>query len=502
MSSLLELKNGSDIRGIALPTEKHSAKLTTEAITAIGWGLIHWFRTQKSGPLVVGIGRDSRISGPALATSLKKVFATQNITVLDFGLATTPAMFMATQFPEFACDFALMLTASHLPYYYNGVKVFSQKGGAEKQDIEAILTNTTPLATVAGGTIRKADLLPTYSKFLVDKIRENVAADVLDPQKPLKGLQILVDAGNGAGGFFAQQVLQPLGADTTGSQFLEPDGHFPNHIPNPDNQEAITSIRNAVLNHEADLGIIFDTDVDRSGVITKSGKILNRNNLIAVLSRILLTESPNAVIVTNSPTSDHLKAFIEALGGRQVRYLSGYRNVINKAIALNEQGIDCPLAIETSGHAAFRENYFLDDGAYVIAKILSLLPTLQETGQTLDDLIADLKQPAEVLEVRLPLQTAEPRLLGEQIIEDFFAYVDTVPSWQVNLENEEGIRISMKSSDGSGWFLLRMSLHEPLLVLQIENDEIGHLPTICKKLVHFFRNYPQVELTPLKASAN
>jgi phosphomannomutase len=218
--------------------------------------------------------------------------------------------------------------------------------------------------------------------------------------QPLKGLKIIVDAGNGAGGYFAEKVLQPLGADTTGSQFLEPDGHFPNHIPNPDNKEAMASIQAAVLANHADLGVIFDTDVDRSAVVTKSGDVLNRNNLIAILSRIVLDEYPQTSIVTNSPTSDHLKSFIEQLGGKQVRYISGYRNVINKAIALNASGIDCQLAIETSGHAAFKENYFLDDGAYVIAKILMLLPKLQQQQLTLDELIADLNQPAETQEIR------------------------------------------------------------------------------------------------------
>ena len=120
----------------------------------------------------------------------------------------------------------------------------------------------------------------------------------------------------------------------------------------------MASITEAVLREQADLGIIFDTDVDRSAVVTKSGQPLNRNNMIAVLSKIVLSEHPAASIVTNSPTSTHLKTFIESLGGHQVRYISGYRNVINKAIALNEKGINAQLAIETSGHAAFKENYF------------------------------------------------------------------------------------------------------------------------------------------------
>lgn len=195
----------------------------------------------------------------------------------------------------------------------------------------------------------------------------------------------------------------------------------------------------------------FDTDVDRSGVITKSGKILNRNNLIAVLSRILLTESPNAVIVTNSQL-DHLKAFIEALAV-STSSLSFRLSQCNKqSYCFKRTRNRLPISHRNQWSRGISRKLFLDDGAYVIAKILSLLPTLQETGQTLDDLIADLKQPAEVLEVRLPLQTAEPRLLGEQIIEDFFAYLTPSLVGKLIRENEEGIRISLKSSDGSGWF--------------------------------------------------
>ena len=186
------------------------------------------------------------------------------------------------------------------------------------------------------------------------KIRQGIGTN---EEKPLAGLKIIVDAGNGAGGFLLKSIAAARGRYEW-LAILEPDGHFPNHIPNPDNKEAMASIREAVLREQADLGIIFDTDVDRSAVVTKSGEPLNRNNMIAVLSKIILAEHPGTRIVTNSPTSNHLKTFIEALGGQQVRYISGYRNVINKAIELNEAGLDTQLAIETSGHAAFKENFF------------------------------------------------------------------------------------------------------------------------------------------------
>ncbi|TCD46070.1 phosphomannomutase/phosphoglucomutase [Streptococcus sp. X16XC17] len=498
MTELAQLQNGSDIRGVAIATDEWAVNLTPDAVKQIAAGLVSWLRVAneeayQAGHLTIGVGRDSRLSGPDLAQVLTDQLQAQGVDVIDFGLATTPAMFMATQYEEFSCDAGVMITASHLPYYFNGIKIFSKNGGAEHEDIDYILEHTDQNDNGGTGHIGKADILTPYSADLVGKIRKGSGVAT---NQPLAGMKIIVDAGNGAGGFFAERVLTELGADTSGSQFLEPDGTFPNHIPNPDNKEAMASIQAAVLKEKADLGIIFDTDVDRAAVVTSQGEILNRNNLIAILSQIALSEHPGTSIVTNSPTSDHLKDFIEKLGGKQIRYISGYRNVINRAIEANEAGVDCQLAIETSGHAAFKENYFLDDGTYAAAKILMLLPKLAQKDQTVDDLIADLKQPVETQEVRFKLETPDYKKLGRQIIEDLGNY--PVEGFVFNPENEEGIRFTLKEPFGQGWFLLRMSLHEPLLVLQIENDQLGFMPTVLKELHTFLANYPHVNQSKLE----
>lgn len=499
---LKALQNGSDIRGIAITTENGEANLTPEAVAAISKGLVSWLRSSneaafQAGKLKVGIGHDSRLSGPDMQRVLVDSLVQQGIDVIDFGLATTPAMFMATQFPEFACDASVMLTASHLPYYFNGIKVFSGKGGAEKSDIFYILTHTDDNNNGRQGQVVKADLITPYAADMVKKIRKGMHTSA---EHPLKDMKIIVDAGNGAGGFFAEKVLAVLGADTSGSQFLEPDGHFPNHIPNPDNKAAMASIQAAVLREQADLGVIFDTDVDRSAVVAKNGEVINRNNLIAVLSSIALSEHPGTRIVTNSPTTNHLKKFIEAKGGIQVRYISGYRNVINKAIELNAAGLDCQLAIETSGHAAFKENYFLDDGAYVIAKILMLLPKLKEEGRSIDELIEELQQPAETIEFRFKLAGKNFRELGEKVIAELPGYLKGKGGFVLDPENEEGIRFSVEEPYGSGWFLLRMSLHEPLLVLQVENDIEGSNRKVLTALEPFFAAFEGVDANNLTES--
>jgi len=178
------------------------------------------------------------------------------------------------------------------------------------------------------------------------------------------------------------KVLDQLGADTTGSQFLEPDGHFPNHIPNPENKEAMASIRDATLRTKAHLGIIFDTDVDRAAVVDMAGNEINRDRLIALIAAIILEEHPHSTVVTDSVTSNGLADFIAIKGGRHHRFKRGYKNVIDEGIRLNKEGTECHLAIETSGHGAVKENYFLDDGAYLVVKILIKMAKMKPVSVT------------------------------------------------------------------------------------------------------------------------
>ena len=166
-------------------------------------------------------------------------------------------------------------------------------------------------------------------------------------------------------------MLKPLGADVSASQFLEPDGMFLNHAPNPEDRDAMNSIMTKVISSGADFGLIFDTDVDRSAAVDGKGREIARNGIVAMAAALVAEEHPGTTVVTDSITSRQLTDFIEnRLGLRHLRFKRGYKNVINKAQELNAEGIDCQLAIETSGHAALKENYFLDDGAYLATKIV------------------------------------------------------------------------------------------------------------------------------------
>ena len=171
------------------------------------------------------------------------------------------------------------------------------------------------------GEVKNLDFISVYAADIVRKIREKTGEE-----RPLEGFRIVVDAGNGAGGFYAEKVLRPLGACTDGSQFLEPDGSFPNHIPNPEDKDAMAAIQKAVVDNKADFGIIFDTDVDRAGAVDRTGREINRNRIIALIAAIAIEEHAGATIVTDSITSSGLKKFIEEdLGGVHHRFKRGYK---------------------------------------------------------------------------------------------------------------------------------------------------------------------------------
>ncbi|MFA1015865.1 hypothetical protein [Dubosiella newyorkensis] len=283
-----ELQNGSDIRGVALEgVDGEEINLTQQAVKDLAMAFSQWLQ-QKTGKeqVKIAIGRDSRLSGPALEQAVIDGLLLTGDTILECGLSTTPAMFMATQFPQSNCDGAIMLTASHLPWNRNGMKFFTKEGGLESKDILSLiqLADTLEESGKPFGSLSKFDLMDLYAIHLQNLIKEQVQAD--DYEHPLKNLHIIVDAGNGAGGFFATKVLGPLGANISGSQFLEPDGHFPNHIPNPENKEAMESICQAVKDHQADLGLIFDTDVDRSSAVDENGDPIARNSIIALAALI------------------------------------------------------------------------------------------------------------------------------------------------------------------------------------------------------------------------
>ena len=495
--ALLKLANGSDVRGIAVGgVADEPVNLTAEAANRIASGFVE-FLAQRTGlskrDLRIAVGHDARISAGTLKKAVFEALTAAGCVTVDCGLASTPAMFMSTVFKATQMDGAIMITASHLPFNRNGLKFFTTEGGVEPAEIHEILESACHHPEVQGNLakVQKYDLMDRYCHFLRKKIRQALGEE----EAPLKGMHIVVDAGNGDGGFFVTQILGRLGADTTGSRYLEPDGHFPNHIPNPENKQAMASIREAVLASRADLGLIFDTDVDRMSAVLENGKEISRNALIAMMAASVAPDYPGSTIVTDSVTSDELTEFLtKELGLKHHRYMRGYKNVIDECIRLNKAGTVSPLAIETSGHGALSENYYLDDGAYLAVRLLVAAAKAKQQGKKLASLIAKLGEPLESKEYRMAIK-------GE---DDFKAYGNGVLKTLEQRAEAQKIKLAKPNYEGvrlvfpHGWALLRLSLHDPQMPLNVESSKKGGVAEITAKVRELLDGFASLDTGVLR----
>lgn len=406
-----------------------------------------------------------------------------------------------------------MVTASHLPSDRNGFKFFdAYHGGFQKPQINKMLEIAQGHAQVwfdmgilpptSVGNVYCSEHVNWMNYYqqqlrqtLLKQVNNNTSfSSTEEEQFPLKGLKIVLNSGNGSGGFFLK-VLTTLGANVKGINII-PDATFPRGVPNPENDSMIQETILTCEAANADLGILLDTDADRCGMVApRSYRVessgqgdkgvcitpsdfepLNRNRLIALMGVIYARQSPGCAIVTDSVTSNGLSKFLEeSLNLKHIRYLRGYANVIQKAKSVNaEMSATAEVAIETSGHCAVRENGFLDDGTFTALKVLGLLAQERQQNElasrkSLLDLLSNLEELGEVIEFRL--QGKDGSLESVARLFDLVAleietHCEDQLEWSVDRENLEGIRVST-GKDG-GFFLLRKSLHDPVICLHVE----------------------------------
>jgi len=418
-----------DIRGIA------GTDITEELAYRLGYAYATMLDESEIRPVIVA--RDVRISGPVIQAAVIRGLRDAGADVIDIGMAPTPLAYFGVYHLEGAG--CIMVTASHNPGDYNGFKMMKGKESLHGEDIQTLKARMleTPEKNDIEGSLTRVDVVPSYEDF----IRKDVQLS-----RPLK---VVIDAGNGPSGVIAAPIYRSLGCDVI-ELFCEPDGTFPNHHPDPTVEENMRDISAVVREHKADLGIAFDGDGDRIGVVDERGNIIWGDMLLLLLARHLLQSHPKATIISEVKCSQHMYDDIRAHGGNAIMWRTGHSPIKAK---MKETG--ALLAGEMSGHMFFADRFFgFDDAVYAGARVMQVF--------------ADLLMPASRVLDDVPASVTTPELRVDCPDERKFKLVEEAKTHFAKAGYEiidvDGMRIKFDD----GWGLLRASNTQPSLVLRFE----------------------------------
>ena len=406
---------------------------------AIGTYAIHHNVRQMS------LGRDCRISSETYQDAVSRGLMAAGVDIIDIGLCATPMLYFSIR--HLGVDGGVMITGSHNPPDFNGFKICIGPDtiyGEEIQNLRRIIESET--YTAGKGNIRREEISGKYQDYLF----RNVSVG--------KNLKVIVDAGNGVGGFFALPILRRYGCDVT-DLYCDPDGHFPNHFPDPTIPENLRELIRLVSSGKADAGIAYDGDADRLGVITDRGEVLWGDELLLLFARYILKKNPGAAIIGEVKCSQKLYDDITENGGRAIMWKAGHSLIKGKM--KEEKAL---LAGEMSGHIFFADRYFgYDDAIYASLRMLEIL---SETGMKLSELLADVPKTFTTPEIRVDCPDRIKFRVVEAVKERFLKTHDII--------SIDGIRIPF----GDGWGLLRASNTQPVLVLRFEATSEERLSAI------------------------
>ena len=485
-----KLRSGSEIRG-------PESLLRDDRVEKLGYAFACWL-AERDGTtpdaLKLAVGCDSRPSGARLKAAFIRGVTAADSDVLDCGRCPSPALFMTVRPGPDGADGAAMVTGGASDVEVNGFRFVTAGESVKDSDISELLERAAR-TRVPERLVIPHDADTPYLERLRLAVARCLEDDAL---KPLLGMRVIVDARGSVGASYAA-FLDSLGVDVEGSLTLEAGAG--DCIPNPDDAGQIGLLAQAVAARRADMGVMFNADGNRVAIVDDGGRLIAHNRLIALVAAMLLDARPGSTFVTDSVTSSGLSDFIAEWGGVHYRFKRGYRNVIDEAVRLNAEGIDCPLAIETSGHAAFRDNGFMDDGIYLATRVLCEALNRKREGQNVFRLIDDLKEPVESVEIRLPVsEEADPSAVSQEVAEMLLSFTLDNPGWHPAPDSREGVRITFNLEDGvnNAWFQLRMSVHDPVMVLNAQSDVPGGVRRILGELYDLIRDAEALDLEPLR----
>ena len=441
-----------DIRGIVPST------VTPEVARALGraFGSVACAQGEKT----VAVGRDGRLSGPSLSQALMDGLQDAGITVIDVGMVTTPLLYFAA---NTLCNSGIQVTGSHNPKDYNGFKMVLGGRAIYGDDIQALrkIMEAESWTLQSGGQRQTADVLPAYIARIVGDIKLS---------RPMK---IVVDCGNGIAGASAPAIFRAIGCEVT-ELFSEVDGNFPNHHPDPSKPENLKDVIAALKSGDAELGLAFDGDGDRLGIVTKDGTNIYPDRQMMLFAQDVLSRVPGGTIVFDVKCSQRLAPAIEAAGGKALMYKTGHSLIKAKMKEINS-----PLGGEMSGHIFFKERWFgFDDGTYAGARLLEIVSKSADASAVLNALPTSFSTP----ELNVKCEEGQPHGLVDQLVALASpngggagnAVRTAIATGLATLNPIDGLRVDW--ADGFG--LIRASNTTPVLVLRFE----GHTQAALERI--------------------
>lgn len=422
----------------------------------LGQAFVQYLQTKKGAPkdLLITVGHDARLSSPSLAKAMTEGLMSRGARVITLGLVTTPISYFSMFQPNAPAG-GIMITGSHNPPEYNGFKISVGKTtiyGSEIQELYQIMAGMekTPLADVA----QKG----SQSSF---NIFDDYIARYKEEFKTMAPVKVVLDCGNGVAGCIVRRLFEAVGLKPV-ILFEEPDGRFPNHHPDPTVEKNLKDLKEAVLEHKAAIGIGFDGDADRIGIIDNEGRFVQGDELMVIVSRAILAEQKGAKIIGDVKCSDRLYDDIKKHGGQPIMWKTGHSLIKTK---IKEE--KAPFGGELSGHVFFADrNYGYDDALYAALRMVEIVG---KSGKTMTQLLEGFPSAHNTPEIRIDTTEAKKRSIVETLRTK---YSKDTADYKVNLI--DGIRISYKD----GWALARASNTQPVLVLRFESSTAEGLKRI------------------------
>ncbi len=454
-----------DIRGVA------GKELTDEFAFLLGKAFGAYLKTKNQTAAAVSVGRDARLSSESLSANLINGILSSGLDVYDIGLCPTPLQYFSIH--HLGLDGGIMVTGSHNPPEYNGFKVSIGREtifGEEIRKLKDIMQENKRTGSPEKGRLEPYDILTAYKDAMISRFSYLSG-------KEYRKIKVVVDAGNGTGGVVAPQILEAMGCEVV-PLFCEPDGTFPNHHPDPTVVEYIKDLKRVTLEEKADIGVGYDGDADRIGLIDSAGDIVWGDQMMIILSRDILRKNQGAVIIGDVKCSQVMFDDIKRHGGKPVMWKTGHSLVKDK---MKKEG--ALLAGEFSGHIFIADDYFgFDDALYTTFRLIEIMKT---TGLGIHELLSDIPVMHFTPEIRIECPDDKKKEAVEGLLSRFRDYKNSGagPLPVKDIHDIDGLKVVFEK----GWGLVRMSNTQPVVVMRFEAEDEHSLEQYRKFIEEEFK---------------